>query len=64
MHERHYSYNKKCVNPDIQIELNWIEFIYVPLIQLQVDTIGYRTSRVQIHNVCTIIVLLEKLNSL
>jgi hypothetical protein len=36
------------------------EFIYNPQIQLQVDTIGYGTSQVQIHNICTIIVLLEK----
>jgi hypothetical protein len=33
----------------------------IPSIQVQVDTMGYGTSQVQINYICTVIVLLEKL---
>jgi hypothetical protein len=36
-------------------------FFYVPQIQVLVDNTGYSTIQVQIRNICTIVVLLEKL---
>jgi hypothetical protein len=29
-------------------KLNWNEFMYIPEIQIQVDTVGYGTSQVQV----------------
>jgi hypothetical protein len=39
--------------------LNLIDFIHIPYIQLQADTIGYGTS--QIHNICIVLVLPENI---